>query len=192
MYNLLNPKEKEKLTIVDIKKDQLLFHENEVCISVALVISGQIIIRSIDLNGKEIIYNIINEGGIFANNLLFSNDKRYKGDVLATQKSKVALLSEDNLIEILMNNEIFLRTYLSVQAENIKQINFMVKLLSLDSARERFIYYLEYHHRLIEIESITRLSKELSLTRETLSRLISSLIKEKIIIKEKQLIKLIN
>ena len=192
MYNLLNPKEKEKLTIVDIKKDQLLFHENEVCVSVALVISGQIIIRSIDLNGKEIIYNIINEGGIFANNLLFSNDKRYKGDVIATQKSKVALLSEDNLIEILMNNEIFLRTYLSVQAENIKQINFMVKLLSLDSARERFIYYLEYHHRLIEIESITRLSKELSLTRETLSRLISSLIKEKIIIKEKQLIKLIN
>ena len=192
MYNLLNPKEKEKLTIVDIKKDQLLFHENEVCVSVALVISGQIIIRSIDLNGKEIIYNIINEGGIFANNLLFSNDKRYKGDVIATQKSKVSLLSEDNLIEILMNNEIFLRTYLSVQAENIKQINFMVKLLSLDSARERFIYYLEYHHRLIEIESITRLSKELSLTRETLSRLISSLIKEKIIIKEKQLIKLIN
>ena len=192
MYNLLNPKEKEKLTIVDIKKDQLLFHENEVCVSVALVISGQIIIRSIDLNGKEIIYNIINEGGIFANNLLFSNDKRYKGDVIATQKSKVALLSEDNLIEILMNNVVFLRTYLSVQAENIKQINFMVKLLSLDSARERFIYYLEYHHRLIEIESITRLSKELSLTRETLSRLISSLIKEKIIIKEKQLIKLIN
>ena len=192
MYNLLNPKEKEKLTIVDIKKDQLLFHENEVCVSVALVISGQIIIRSIDLNGKEIIYNIINEGGIFANNLLFSNDKRYKGDVIATQKSKVALLSEDNLIEILMNNVVFLRSYLSVQAENIKQINFMVKLLSLDSARERFIYYLEYHHRLIEIESITRLSKELSLTRETLSRLISSLIKEKIIIKEKQLIKLIN
>ena len=142
MYNLLSSKEKEKLTIVDIKKDQLLFHENEVCVSVALVISGQIIIRSIDLNGKEIIYNIINEGGIFANNLLFSNDKRYKGDVIATQKSKVALLSEDNLIEILMNNEIFLRTYLSVQAENIKQINFMVKLLSLDSARERFIYYL--------------------------------------------------
>ena len=68
----------------------------------------------------------------------------------------------------------------------------MVKLLSLDSARERFIYYLEYHHRHIKIESITRLSKELSLTRETLSRLISSLIKEKIIIKEKQLIKLIN
>ena len=192
MYNLLSSKEKEKLTIVDIKKDQLLFHENEVCVSVALVISGQIIIRSIDLNGKEIIYNIINEGGIFANNLLFSNDKRYKGDVIATQKSKVALLSEDNLIEILMNNVVFLRSYLSVQAENIKQINFMVKLLSLDSARERFIYYLEYHHRLIEIESITRLSKELSLTRETLSRLISSLIKEKIIIKEKQIIKLIN
>ena len=91
-----------------------------------------------------------------------------------------------------MNNEAFLRKYLSVQAQSMKQLNFMMKLLSFDSARDRFLYYLEYHHKMITIYSITQLSKELFLTRETLSRLISSLVKEGLIIKEKQLIKLVN
>lgn len=192
MYNLLSKEEKEKALIVDLKKDQLLFHENEICEYVALVISGQIDIKSYDLSGKEIVYNIINAGGIFANNLLFSNDKAFKGNVIATVDTSLALIDEQNLITILMNNEAFLRKYLSVQAQSMKQLNFMMKLLSFDSARDRFLYYLEYHHKMITIYSITQLSKELFLTRETLSRLISSLVKEGLIIKEKQLIKLVN
>lgn len=192
MYNLLSKEEKEKALIVDLKKDQLLFHENEICEYVALVISGQIEIKSYDLSGKEIVYNIINAGGIFANNLLFSNDKAFKGNVIATVDTSLALIDEQNLITILMNNEAFLRKYLSVQAQSMKQLNFMMKLLSFDSARDRFLYYLEYHHKMITIYSITQLSKELFLTRETLSRLISSLVKEGLIIKEKQLIKLVN
>ena len=192
MYHLLSKEEKEKALIVDLKKDQLLFHENEICEYVALVISGQIEIKSYDLSGKEIVYNIINAGGIFANNLLFSNDKAFKGNVIATVDTSLALIDEQNLITILMNNEAFLRKYLSVQAQSMKQLNFMMKLLSFDSARDRFLYYLEYHHKMITIYSITQLSKELFLTRETLSRLISSLLKEGLIIKEKQLIKLVN
>lgn len=192
MYNLLSKEEKEKALIVDLKKDQLLFHENEICEYVALVISGQIEIKSYDLSGKEIVYNTINAGGIFANNLLFSNDKAFKGNVIATVDTSLALIDEQNLITILMNNEAFLRKYLSVQAQSMKQLNFMMKLLSFDSARDRFLYYLEYHHKMITIYSITQLSKELFLTRETLSRLISSLVKEGLIIKEKQLIKLVN
>ena len=192
MYNLLSKEEKEKALIVDLKKDQLLFHENEICEYVALVISGQIEIKSYDLSGKEIVYNIINAGGIFANNLLFSNDKAFKGNVIATVDTSLALIDEQNLITILMNNEAFLRKYLSVQAQSMKQLNFMMKLLSFDSARDRFLYYLEYHHKMITIYSLTQLSKELFLTRETLSRLISSLVKEGLIIKEKQLIKLVN
>lgn len=192
MYNLLSTEEKEKTLIVDLKKNQLLFHENEICQYVALVISGQIEIKSYDLSGKEIVYNTINAGGIFANNLLFSNDKSYKGNVIATVDTSLALIDEQNLITILMSNEAFLRKYLTLQAQSMKQLNFMMKLLSFDSARDRFLYYLEYHHKMITVYSITKLSKELFLTRETLSRLISSLVKEGIITKEKQLIKLVN
>ena len=54
------------------------------------------------------------------------------------------------------------------------------------------MYYLNYHQGLIHFESVRALANELSLSRENVSRLLSSLVKEGIIIKEKQLVKLID
>ena len=80
MYSLLNREEKQKLKIIKTHKDQLIFREDEDCEYAGIVVSGQISIRSYNLNGKEVIYNTIDSGGIFGNNLLFSSDRKYKGD----------------------------------------------------------------------------------------------------------------
>lgn len=192
MYKLLTEEERAKLQIISLDKNQLLFRENEICNSTAIVIDGRIEIKSYDINGKEIIYNTIYGGGIFANNLLFSQDKRYKGNAVALEKSHVVLLNEKELLNILQNNQDFLLRYLHIQADYVKRLNLNLKLLSYDSARERFLYYLEYHDGLIIYKTITSLAKELFISRERLSRLISELCKEKMIIKEKQLIKLVD
>lgn len=192
MYSLLNREEKQKLKIIKTHKDQLIFREDEDCKYAGIVVSGQISIRSYNLNGKEVIYNTIDSGGIFGNNLLFSSDRKYKGDVIALKDSTVALVDKEALLQILKENEDFLEYYLKIQADSLKQINLKVKLLSFDSARERFMYYLNYHQGLIHFESVSALANELSLSRENVSRLLSSLVKEGIIIKEKQLVKLID
>lgn len=192
MYSLLNREEKQKLKIIKTHKDQLIFREDEDCAYAGIVVSGQISIRSYNLNGKEVIYNTIDSGGIFGNNLLFSSDRKYKGDVIALKDSTVALVDKEALLQILKENEDFLEYYLKIQADSLKQINLKVKLLSFDSARERFMYYLNYHQGLIHFESVSALANELSLSRENVSRLLSSLVKEGIIIKEKQLVKLID
>lgn len=192
MYNLLTPEEKEKLKTIEAQKDQLLFHEDETCEYAGIVVSGQISIKSYNLNGKEVIYNIINSDGIFGNNLLFSSDNKYKGDVIALKESTIALVDKKTLMQILKENEAFLERYLQIQADSLKNINFKLKLLSFDSSRERFMYYLNYHQGLIHFDSISSLANELSLSRENVSRLLSSLVKEEIIIKEKQLVKLID
>lgn len=192
MYSLLNREEKQKLKIIKTHKDQLIFREDEKCEYAGIVVSGQISIRSYNLNGKEVIYNTIDSGGIFGNNLLFSSDRKYKGDVISLKDSTVALVDKEALLQILKENEDFLEYYLKIQADSLKQINLKVKLLSFDSARERFMYYLNYHQGLIHFESVSALANELSLSRENVSRLLSSLVKEGIIIKEKQLVKLID
>lgn len=192
MYSLLNREEKQKLKIIKTHKDQLIFREDEDCAYAGIVVSGQISIRSYNLNGKEVIYNTIDSGGIFGNNLLFSSDRKYKGDVIALKDSTVALVDKEALLQILKENEDFLEYYLKIQADSLKQINLKVKLLSFDSGRERFMYYLNYHQGLIHFESVSALANELSLSRENVSRLLSSLVKEGIIIKEKQLVKLID
>ena len=192
MYNLLTPEEKEKLKTIEAQKDQLLFHEDESCEYAGIVVSGQISIKSYNLNGKEVVYNTIKKDGIFGNNLLFSTDSRYKGDVIAIEDSIVALMDKNTLLRTLQENSSFLEYYLKIQADSLKNYNFKVKLFSFDSSRERFMYYLNYHQGIIHFDSVSSLANELSLTRENVSRLLASLVKEEIIIKEKQLVKLID
>ena len=181
MYRLLTEKERTELKTKDLKKDDVLFREGDVCHYACIVLDGEIIIRTIDDSGNEIIFAKTKKGQIFGNNLLFSSDKKYKGDVIATKDTKVLFIGKKELLNILQTNTQFLIAYLSEQANITKELNSKIKLSSLSSAKERFMFYLKEHNNNIEYTSITSLSKELGLQRETLSRLLSKLKKEKVV-----------
>ena len=138
----LKDEEKRMVKIVSLNKEQILFLENEICESVGVVIKGEIEIVSYSFTGKEIIFNTLTSNMVFGNNLIFSSDPRYKGSVVAKTDSKVALINKNQLVALFKNNESFLLEYLKVQSDTGKQLNFQIKLLSLESAEERFLYYL--------------------------------------------------
>lgn len=189
MYNLIDDKQLKKIKIKRYQSGQIIFKENDICNHVGLVKSGQVIIKSFSESGKEIVYNIRNAGEMFGNNLIFSEDKHYLGDVIAIKDSAIFLFDEKQLLSILNNNTLFLKAYLLNQANSIKKLNAMIKMFSFNNARERLIYYFKINHNQIAYDSITLLANELLLQRETLSRLINKMIKEgKIIKQEKTLI----
>ncbi len=183
-------KEEQKLgNLVKVKKNQIVFHEEEECEYIAIVLSGEINITSYTLSGQEIIYNVIKKNGMFGNNLLFSSKPYYRGHVIAKVDSEILLINKQNLIKILQNNACFLQEYLSKQADFSKSLNSQIKLLSFDSAEEKLLYYLK-EKQVVEFASITSLAKTLFLTRETLSRLISKLVREKRIVRKGNIIEL--
>ena len=96
-------------------------------------------------------------------------------------KSIVVSIKKDNLITLLSSNKEFLKEYLKIQSDFGKSLNSRIKLLSIDSALERFEYYLFINKGEIEFKTVTSLATELGLKRETLSRLISKLEKENVI-----------
>ena len=182
MNTLLSNKELKKVINKSLKTNDIIFRENDICHYVGIVTNGELTIRSINSDGKEIIYAKIKKGQCFGNNLIFSDEKKYKGDVIATKNSEVILLDEKLMLEVLKNNSAFLIAYLNEQANVIKELNSRIKLLSMDYAYERFMFYLKEHNNKIEYTSITSLSKELNIQRETLSRLVSKLKRDKQII----------
>lgn len=188
IIDTLNKQELNKIKFVNLKKDETLFHEDEICKFVGIVISGEIVVSSFSYNGDEIIYNIIHPSGMFGNNLIFSKEKKFKGNVIAQENSKIALIDENVLTYLLMNNELFLKEYLQIESEFTKSLNERIKLLSFSDAEERFFYFLFINNNKVEFKSISSLAATLSLARETLSRLISKLIKENKIIKSKHYI----
>ena len=189
ILNLLNEREKSNITYKRISKNEILFNENEKCKYVGIVIQGELIISSYSYNGNEIIYNILEDNDIFGNNLLFSTSPFYKGNIIAKKDTLIALLDEENLLNILSSNKVFLKEYLKIQSDNAKQLNQTIKLLSFINAEERFLYYLFVNNNEISINNITSLSNTLFLRRETTSRLIHKLIKNKIIKIEENKIK---
>ena len=184
IIDLLTEQEKKYLETISFKEDEILFYEDDICHSLGIVLEGELKISSFTFEGNEIVYNELVRGSVFGNNLLFSKDNKYKGDIRATSKGKIAIIKKDNLLKLLTSNEAFLKEYLSIQSDFAKTLNAKIKLLSFNNAKERLLYYLFINNNRVKYRSITGLSKNLNLTREATSRLISTLEKEKIIIKK--------
>ena len=191
LLETLTQEELSKVKIVNLNKEQILFNEGDICESVGVVISGEIDILSYSFGGKEIIYNHLVLGMVFGNNLIFSSEPKYKGSIIAKKPAKIGLIYKKDLISLLKSNQDFMLCYLQYQSDNTKQLNDKIKLLSIDNAEERFLYFMHMNNNQIIYSSITKLASTLSMQRETLSRLISRLIKENRITKDKHYIKII-
>ena len=157
------------------RKDEILFHEGDACRSIFVVKNGSIAIRSYTLQGNEVVYNRIQTGEMFGNNLVFDDDNLFRGDVVALEDSLIFVLSRDLFVELLLGNKTFLELYLSMQSKIMKMRQQTIKLLSLKNAEERFLFYLQSQRGTIRFKNVSELAKHLQVERETLSRLISRL-----------------
>ena len=83
----------------DLKANDLLFNEEDICNEIGIVIKGQLVISTITYLEKEETINIINENEVFGDLLLFSSNHLYLGNVTATKKSKVALINKNKLFK---------------------------------------------------------------------------------------------
>ena len=81
--------------------------------------------------------------------------------------------------------------YLKILSDQGKQLNAKIRLLSLASAQDRFIYYMYDHKKQITYTSLNDLAKDLYLSRETLSRLFSRMSSEKRIKKQGKTLRLL-
>ena len=185
LLNVLSKKEHQLVKGYQIAKNNTLFHEGDVCENIGIVVSGKIDIVSYSFEGKEQIINSLKAGEIFGNNLLFSSEPIYRGDVVAKEKSVVAFINKENLIYLLQNNQNFLNLYLKAQSDKAKLLTARIQLLSFTNAEERLFYYASKNDGVITFKNVTTLAATIGVQRETLSRLLTSLIKRHLIKKEK-------
>ena len=185
LLNVLTKKEHKLVKGYQIAKNNTLYHEGDVCENIGIIVSGKIDIVSYSFEGKEQIINSLKAGEIFGNNLLFSSEPIYRGDVIAKEKSVVAFINKENLVYLLQNNQEFLNLYLKAQSDKAKALTARIQLLSFTNAEERLFYYASKNNGVITFKNVTTLAATIGVQRETLSRLLTSLIKRHLIKKEK-------
>ena len=191
IYHLLNDSEIKECQIKQYKKGEAIFFEGERCAYIGILIKGELRIVSFLEDGSEVTYNTIIPGMMFGNNLIFSDEPIYRGDVISDQNSKVILIKKEILIKILQTNKEFLIAYLNQQSNFGKDLNLKIKLLTFKNAVDRINYYFVINYNKIEYKSISDLARRLYLTREVLSRTLHQMEKdEKIIIRAKSIVKI--
>ena len=185
LLNVLSKKEHKLVQGYQVTKNSIIYHEGDLCENIGIVVSGKIDIASYSFEGKEQIINSLKAGDIFGNNLLFSSEPVYRGDVIAKEKSVIAFINKENLVYLLQNNQDFLNSYLKAQSDKAKSLTARIQLLSFTNAEERLFYYASKNDNVIVFKNVTALAATIGVQRETLSRLLTSLIKRHLIKKEK-------
>ena len=141
LLQVLTKKEHKLVKGYQVTKNSVINHEGDLCENVGVIISGKVDIVSYSFQGKEQILNSLKAGDIFGNNLIFSSEPIYRGDVIAKEKCVIAFINKENLIYLLQNNQEFLTLYLKAQSDFGKSLNARIQLLSFTNAEERLVYY---------------------------------------------------
>lgn len=181
---------------IEYKKNNIIFHEGEKCQNICYINYGSVTISTITSMEKEEIIQILGDNDLFGDLLIFSDYPAYLGNVITNKKSSVTFIPKDKLIELFQQDKELLETFLNIvsnKSQNIKKQN---KLLAHKSIPDRLLYYFsllskEQKSKTILIPQITKISKELSLPRESISRVIKELTEKGIIIKNKKHITLL-
>ncbi len=188
LLELLTENELKLVTTSTFSKDEIIFHENEKCDNFGILLSGSASIVSYSFGGKDILFRTLKKHDCFGENLIFSNDPIYRGNVISTSTTTVAFISKENLLLILQEHKNFLIEFLKLTSEFAKNLNSKIKILSFDNAQERFTYFMHINKNNYTMHNITDFASELGISRETLSRLLTKLEnEEKIVILGKKI-----
>ena len=176
-------------------RNQIIFSEGEKCSKIGIIIEGEIKISTITHHEKEETFTIVKKGDIFGNSLIFSSSPYYLGDITATQKTTICFISKSDLIKELSLHPDLLESYINIISDKAIRIKQQNKLLAHKNIRDRISYYFitlskQQNSNIIQLPSITKLSNELSLPRPSVSRELTNMENDGLILRKQKLCKL--
>lgn len=184
---------KHLIKYVDYNSNAIVFNEGDICREIGIVIKGEISISTITYAEKEETINIIKEGELFGDFLVFSPNPVYLGIGITNKKTTIAFIKRESILNIFIENRDILSAYLSYASLKAIQLKLQTKLLSHKNIEDRIIYYFTItKENPVYISSITDFSKKLALPRPSVSRSLKVMEEKNIIKREKHFFYLLN
>lgn len=155
-------------TLRDLDKDSIIYHEDQECSNVGIVLEGRVNISKMNIDGSSMTIKTMGIGDSFGDALLFSSYRSCHSTIITADPSKVLFISSEDILHICELDEVFLRNFLRSLSNNIRLLNKKIRILSYPSVRERLICFLLEEYKTQKSKYIT-----LDLTREELGDLLA-------------------
>ena len=165
------------------KSGEMLFMQGDEASCFFLLLSGSIKLFKGDVDGKETVIRILQPGDIFAEIILYGNNK-YPVNSQVIENSEVLAMTRDSFLDLLDNKELR-DNFISAMISRLKYLTNTVHFLSSFDVEERFFKFFYDQHG-IQDEYIVKMPKKeiansIGTIPETFSRLLKSLKRKELI-----------
>ena len=163
-----------------LNKKEILFLEGDKGYTLYILVSGNIQLYKSSPDSKEVVIKIIKPGEIFAEVILFE-ENRYPVSAVALQKSTIYMIPKHQFI-CLLESESFRNEFITALMSKMRFLTGQIKYLTNHDVEERFFLFLKEHYGEKGKIKISLSKKDIAAaigtTPETLSRLLLRLKKE--------------
>lgn len=126
----------------DYVKDTTIALEGEVCEHIGVVLEGQLELHNLYPSGRTVTVTHLAPGDTFGEAILFTPQHRYPISITTTQKSRILFISRQALLLGLTHTPLLLENFLGLLSGKLMMLNRRVKILSMDSIRQKLCDYL--------------------------------------------------
>jgi len=199
LFSELSDKDLQKITQVATRqryhKDNLILIEEEIGSSMFIILDGRVKISRITDDGREVILSILSEGDFFGEMALLDGQKR-SANVTSIDESMLMVIRREDFLQMLQDYPQIAINLLKELAQRIRKSDEHIKSLSLQDATGRVATTLlriaedsgVFRKGQVEISELPLqqdLANMAGTSRETISRVIKSLIVDGYLRKEK-------
>lgn len=189
LFSCLSPDELDQLQQVitekQYKKNSVILMEDDSKNFMYVIYAGKIKVVRTSSEGKEQIL-VIRKKGDFFGEMTLLDGKTQPASIVAMEDTMVGLISRTDFEWYFMKNENMLKQIISVLCERLRESWMMLRILSLSDAEDRIRAVLAHISLIYGIKDLRgviipiklthkELADYVSLTRETVSRLLSRL-----------------
>ena len=174
----------ENARLIDLEKDQFVFHKGDRCNGFYVTVRGNIKISFLSVEGKEHVARIVGPGQSFAEAVAFLN-KPSPAMVQAITPAKVLLIPSSAISVCIHENPSCAYGMLAGLSRRLHLLASELESVTLQSSQQRVIGFLLQHHEIDGVEqdgtqitlqaNKSTIAAHLNLTPETLSRILHQL-----------------
>jgi CRP-like cAMP-binding protein len=157
-------------------KDQYIAIEGDDCLSIGIILEGNIEIKKVFASGKNVTLTKLSKGNIFGEVIIFSHITKYPSTIVSSSKSVILFISKQSIIKLCTSNTLLLNSFMGLLSNKILMLNKKLTNLSYDTLRQKIASFLLDNYHLNKKLTFTisssrkEMAEELGVLRPSLSR----------------------
>lgn len=173
------------------KKNEIIAFEGANCISIGIILSGNVEMQRIYESGRVVVMERLFSGNIFGEVIIFSDYNTYPATIMAAKNTAIVYISKENVLLQCSKSGYFLNNFMGLLSDKILMLNRKIKNMSYQTIAQKLANYIIEEHKKQKSMKIrlnqTRkeIAEQMGIPRPSLSRELMKLRDKKIIIFDK-------